>query len=129
MGNKYLIGALLLILAFLAGFLPQYVKSARLESELKQATRQNEQAQLRDLAGLIYIQAAQKNFGLAAQTSTQFFNRVQAAAGKAEGTQQKSLEEIFGFRDKITAELARGDSGVLDDLQNLVLRTRAATAP
>jgi hypothetical protein len=33
----------------------------------------------------------------------------------------------MGVRDQITAELAKGDPAVLNDLQNLFLKTRQAT--
>ncbi len=129
MRNRILLWVVLLIAAFFAGYVPQYLKTSRFEAGLAAATRRNQQLQLRDFVGLAYVQAAQKNYGLAGQTCTQFFNQVQAMAGPAEGTQKQALDGIFGFRDKVTAELARGDAGALDDLQNLYLKTRDATAP
>jgi hypothetical protein len=129
MRNRIVLWAVLLIAAFLAGYVPQRLKISRFETGLAAAMRQNQQLQLRDFAGLAYVQAAQRNYGLAGQTCTQFFNQVQAMAVSAEGTQKQDLDGIFGFRDKVTAELARGDAGALDDLQNVYLKTRDATVP
>lgn len=130
MRNKFIWWAVALIAVFLAGYVPQAVKSSKLEADLRLATRQNQEAQLRDLIGLTYLQAVQKNYGLAAQNSTLFFNRVQEMAAKAgDARQKKQLEDIFSYRDNVTAALARGEPGVPDDLQNLLLKTRAATTP
>jgi hypothetical protein len=76
--NKKIIAVVvLLIVAFAAGYLPQYAKAKLLERELGEARQKDSLAQL---------------------------------------------------RDQITGELARGDPGVLNDLQALWVKTRQATA-
>jgi hypothetical protein len=123
MKNKVLIAAAVLIAAFLVGFIPQYVKANRLDNELQQSRQSLAGADLRDLAGLAYLQASQKNYGLAADTVSRFFNRVrEVAAGR------KAIEDLASARDKITAELAKGDPAAIGDLQELFLKTRQATA-
>lgn len=69
MRNKVIIGILLLIAVFLVSFFPQFLKARRLETELREARQQYAVAQLRDVIGLAYLQASQKNYGLAAETS------------------------------------------------------------
>jgi len=113
MGKKIAILGLVLLAVFLAGFIPQHSRRVSAETELAGG-------ELRDLVSLAYFQASQKNYGLAAQTSTQFFSRVQQMEGPA-------YQEILGYRDKITAELAKGDAAAISDLQTLYLKTRAAT--
>jgi hypothetical protein len=121
--------AVLLVVVFLAGFLPSYMKANRLENELREARRENSLAQLRDLACLVYFQASQKDYGLAAGTATRFFDRTREAANQApDASGRKPLEDLLGLRDPITAELAKGDPGVLNDLQGLFVKTRQATA-
>jgi Lon protease-like protein len=122
MAKKVGLGILLLVVAFLAGFAPQYSKRTSLEAQLKEAGRKSHEAELRDLAALAYIQAAQKNYGLAAQTAADFFSRLQQSGAN------KAFDEVLGYRDKITAELAKGDPAALDDLQTVYLKTRAAGA-
>jgi hypothetical protein len=127
--NKIVGVTVLLIVVALACFLPQYVKARRLEKELSEAKQENSLGQLRDLAGLAYLQASQKDYGLAAGTSSRFFDSTQAAANQApDSSARKSLEDLLSFRDKITTGLAKGDPGVLNDLQTLFLKTREATA-
>jgi hypothetical protein len=122
MAKKVGLGILLLVVVFFAGFVPQYSKRTSLEAQLKEAVRKSHEAELRDLAALAYIQAVQKNYGLAAQTAADFFSRLQQSGAN------KAFDEVLGYRDKITAELAKGDPAALDDLQTVYLKTRAAGA-
>jgi hypothetical protein len=126
--NRVIIAAVVLIAVFLAGFVPQYVKANRLDTELRQARQANVSAELRDLIGLAYVQANQKNYGLAAATTTRFFNRVRDVANQTAGqNSKKALENLLVARDKVTAALAKGDAAVAGDLQDLFLKTRQAT--
>jgi hypothetical protein len=126
--NTIIVTGVLVIVAFLAGFLPSYAKGKRLESDLRQASQENRLAQLRDLAGLGYMQASQKNYGLAGVTSARFFERTREVANQAEQSSgRKALEGLLSDRDKITSELSKGDPGVLNDLQTLFVKTRQAT--
>ncbi len=128
MRNKILSGALVVVVVFLAGFLPSYAKVHRLESELREARRESGMAQLRDLAGLTYLQASQRDYGLAASTSRLFFDRAQEAANlAADAGARKPLEDLLLLRDPITAGLAQGDPAILSDLQALFVKTRQVT--
>lgn len=128
MKNRVVIGAFILVGVFLAGLVPEYVKSNRLDTELQQARQAKSAAGLRDLIGLAYVQANQKNYGLAAATMTRFFNRVPEVANQtADSNARKGLESLLVTRDKITAALAKGDAGVVGDLQELFMKTREAT--
>ncbi len=101
----------------------------RLEKELGEARQENSLAQLRDLAGLAYLQASQKDYGLAGGTSTRFFDRAREVANQTpDSSGRKPLEDLLNLRDQITGELARGDPGVVNDLQTLLIKTRQATA-
>ena len=129
MNKKIIVVVVLLVVAFAAGFLPQYAKGKRLEKELGVARQESNLAELRDLAGLVYLQAGQKDYGLAGGTSARFFNRTREVANQTpDSSGRKPLEDLLNLRDQITGELARGDPGVLNDLQNLFVKTRQATA-
>ena len=126
--NRAIIVAIVLVVVFLVGFVPQYLKVNNLEAELRQARQGNTSAELRDLAGLAYFQANQKNYGIAAGTAARFFNRVREVANQTpDANAKKTLEDLLISRDKITAELAKGDAGVMGDLQDLFVKTRRAT--
>jgi hypothetical protein len=126
--NQTIVVIILLIIVFLAGFVPQYIKVKRLENDLSAAKQENALAQLRDLAGLAFLQASQKNYGLAAGTSQQFFSRTREVANRAPDINgRKALEDLLASQDKITAELAKGDPEALSDLQVLFEKTRQAS--
>jgi hypothetical protein len=125
--NRIIVVIILLIIVFLAGFVPQYIKVKRLENDLSVARQENALAQLRDLAGLAFVQASQKNYGLAARTTKQFFSRTREVANRApDANGRKALEDLLASEDKITAELANGDPEALGDLQVLFEKTRQA---
>ncbi len=126
--NKAIISAIVLVIVFLAGFVPQYAKVNRLDAELRQALLGNMAAELRNLVGLAYVQANQKNYGIAAGTTVRFFNRVREVANQTpDANAKKAYEDLLIPRDKITAELAKGEAGVMGDLQDLFVKTRKAT--
>lgn len=126
--NGIIFAGVLLILTFLAGFLPGYAKGRRLERELAEVRQENRLAQLRDLACLTYLQATQKDFGLAAGTSTRLFDHAREVASQTlDSADRKSVEDLLSLRDPITAKLVNGDSEVLYELQALLVKTRQAT--
>jgi hypothetical protein len=128
--NRLLVEAIAVVVAFLVGFLPQYIKSRRQEAELQAVQQAKANAELRDLAGLSYVQASQKNYGLAAATSARFFDRARELANQAaDSPARKALEDLLPPREKVTAELAKGDPSVIGDLQDVFARTRRATLP
>ena len=127
--NRIAFGAVLLILTFLAGFLPGYVKGQRQEKELRMARQENSLAQLQDLASLAYLQASQRDYGLAAGTSTRLFDRIREVANQTlDSAGRKPLEDLLRLRDPITAKLATEDSALLNELHDLLVKTRHATA-
>jgi hypothetical protein len=128
MKNRILVSAIALIAVFLIGFVPSFVRANRLESELRQSRQAGAGAELRDLIGLAYVQANQKNFGLAAETTSRFFSRTrEVALQMQDANRRKALEDLLVSRDKITSELAKGDLAVVGELQDLFLKTRQAT--
>ena len=128
MTNKILVVAVALIVVFLVGFIPPSVKANRLENELRQSRQDREGAELRDLIALAYVQANQKNYGLSAETIGRFFNRAHELASQTQDAgRRKALEDLLASRDKVTAQLAKGDAAVTGDLLDLFNKTRQAT--
>jgi hypothetical protein len=128
MKNKAIVAAIALIAVFLVGFVPEYVKVNRLENELRQSRQETAGAELRDLIGFAYVQASEKNYGLAAETSSRFFNRVREVANQTQdANRRKGLEDLLVLRDSVTAALAKGDVAVMGDLQQLFVKARQVT--
>ena len=130
MNNRFMVVIILPITAFLAGFAPQYLKVKSLENDLSAARQENALAQLRDLAGLAFVQASLKNYGLAAGTSEQLFIHTREMANRTQDVNgRKALEDLLASQDKIAADLAKGDPESLGDLQVLFEKTRQAAGP
>src|ERR1051326_6094515 len=86
-------------------------------------------AELRDLAGLAYFQATEKNYGLARDTAMQFFNRAREAANQAtDANSRKGLEDLMSLHDTVMAELTKADASTVGDLHVLFMRSRQSTA-
>ena len=127
--TKIALVLLLSIAAFLGGYLPQHSKVNKLEDELREARRQSTFARLRDLSGLAYIQASQKNYGLASKTCAAFFTVVQEVINQTTDAAAKTpYEELLSAREKINAGLAKGDAEVMNDLHPLFLKTQQVAA-
>src|SRR5262249_34139888 len=127
---KIAIALVLLAVVYLAGYIPEHSKATRLEEEREAVQRQASVTRMRELAGVTYIHASQKNYGLAAKTGAEFFGSVQEVIGKTtDPVEKKSLEDLLGAREKITAELAKGDAEVMNDLQPLFLKTQQIAPP
>ncbi len=76
---------------------------------------------------LAFVQTSQKNYGLAAATSNQFFASARDIANRLpDANGRKVLQDLLASQNKITAELAKGDPESLDDLQVLFDKTRQA---
>lgn len=125
--NTVIVVGVLVIAAFLGGLLPSYTKAKRLEHDLLQARQENRMAELRDLAGMAYLQASQKNYGLAAGTASLFFERTRVVTSQATSTSRKAFEDVLSSQDKITSDLAKGDPAAISDLQTIFVKTRYAT--
>lgn len=137
MKNKLIVWAVLLGVGFLAGFVPQFVKCSRLEAELQGARQElvacGERMRLseyRDLAAQIYLEAARKNYGLAAEAATRFFQGLREHAGEtADAELKRRLEEILRLRDGVTAGLAKAEPAVMASLEQLLAETREKVRP
>jgi len=126
--RKLAIAAVALGVAFLAGFVPGYTNGARLESEVQALRQESARARLRDLAALSYLQANQKDYGMASGTTGRLFTHLREVAGQTtDPARKQALESLLPARDGIIAKLATGDAAVVADLQSLLLKTREAT--
>jgi len=131
MKNKLILWLVLLLIGFLVGFIPQYTKAQHAHSELESVKQQlsscqagNRLSQLRDSAALTYLEATRKNYGLAGQYATRFFDQAhQLAEQTADAALRAQLQELLTARDDVIAKLAQGDPAVLGQLQTLLTKT------
>lgn len=135
MRNRLLLWLTLLIVGFLAGFLPPYFRSQRLESQLASATKQYEScqadqqlSQLRDTAALLYLEATRKNYGTASGYGATFFDQAQRIADSSQDAAVVSLlREVLATRDQITGSLAKGDAAAVSEIQSVLSKVEHGT--
>lgn len=128
MRNKLVLWLILLLVGFLAGFIPEYFKSHRLEQDVAalngqlKACRSAEQlSQLRATATLMYLQATQKNYGTSGDYAGRFFDEAQHLANNTQDEALRNLlREILATRDQITADLAKGDAAAVSEMQAIL---------
>lgn len=120
-------GGALVVAAFLLGFVPQYLKNRDLHNQLgalrQQLDSEREKSQMDELAllcGYAYLETNLKNYGLASQYSTKFFDRVRAMTIQApDSGRQAFLQAALAQRDLVIGGLAKGDSGTVSAVQDL----------
>lgn len=128
-------GAILVIAAFLFGFIPQYRKAASLNDELTGAQQQlnaeREKSQMERaglLIGYIYLETNLKNYGLAGQSAPKFFDELRAMANRtSDPGWQALISAAVAKRDPVMSGLAKGDPATLAAVQDLFQRTLDAT--
>ena len=128
MRNKLVLWFVLLIAGFLVGFILQYARLQRLQKELSASTKQlgscqsSEQlSQLRDKATMMYLEAVQKNYGLAGEYSKEFFDQAQRIVSSTEDLALRNLlRDALATRDQITGDLAKGDAAALADIRPML---------
>jgi len=128
MRSKLVIWSLLLIVGFLAGFILQYARLQHVQQELSASSKQlascqsSEQlSQLRDTATRMYLEAVQKNYGLAGEYAKEFFDQAQRVVGGTEDPAVRNLlHDTLATRDQITGDLAKGDAAVLSEIRPIV---------
>lgn len=113
MSGKNLIFLLLGVAAaaFLIGYIPPKLELRKLRVDL-------EAAQLGDTAAMLYVEASQKNYGLAAQRASKFFNDI---------AEKPAYRDILSRRDAVTTGLAKGDPAVLMELEAILRQVGQAS--
>ncbi len=127
--RKLLLWVILLVIGFLVGFIPQYLKARALQQRANRCEATLELARVQQYGALTYVAATQLNYGTASGYAQQFFDQAQKLAASTNDPNVRStLAVVLSARDKITGELAKGDSAVVGDLQQILLKLEQPTS-
>ncbi|MEO8125709.1 MAG: hypothetical protein ABI822_01380 [Bryobacteraceae bacterium] len=135
--NLIVLVAILLLAAFLLGFIPQYQNAAqsRAESATKSQTiatlqREATLSKARDLASVLYLELTRKNYGVAEKQATNFFNHLRSMTSDAAfAPLQGGLQDILGQRDTVISGIAKSDPAVEARVRDMVLRVNQLALP
>ena len=136
--NKILFTVALTVIAFLAGFILQFLEAREARKGLDEANQRVMQlegrlrlSELRDLSGLMLLEAMRRNYGSATDYSTRYFDKVReitSAQGQQGQQGQTKVSELLSSRDSVNAALAQVDNPAsLVTIQMLFERTHELT--
>ncbi len=129
MRNKIIVGAILVLIAFLAGFVPEFLKSSSAKSEiadLKHQLSEEKQARtvadFRNAAALLYFEVSKSNFATAGGQATKFFTDLRQFTDQAPEPLNQRLNRVLANRDAIIAAIARADPSSATLIQSIFLQ-------
>src|ERR1051326_285620 len=117
-----------LALAFLLGFVPQYLQKRQAQRELAVSIEKLKLSELRDLAGLMLLESLRQNYGVARDYSSQYFDKLrETSEGVNNPTLKISLQKLLNDRDTVTAALSKADPASASQLQGMFAEIQAVT--
>lgn len=121
--------AVLLLAAFLIGFIPMWLKAREGASRLAGVERELKIAQMQNTLASAVIDARRGDYEWARQAASQFFAalRVESDLGSNSAltqTQREGLHSLFTGRDDLITLLSRGDPAAADRLSDLYVAYR-----
>jgi hypothetical protein len=119
----------LLILAFLLGFIPTWLKSRKCSRNLTEVERQLNLASMQNSLASAAIDAQQGDYESARQATSGFFTSLRAATDIVDDpalspVQREAVQPLLAQRDGIITLLARGDLASAEQLSDLYVEFR-----
>ena len=125
--------ALVLLVVFLLGFVPMWIKARASRLELATAQQQLSLAQMQNSFAAAVIDARRGEYEPARVAASQFFTSLLAEVNKGEESalnagQRAAMQPLLAQRDEIITLLARSDPAAADRLSDLFATYRKAMA-
>ena len=129
MMRRIIISVGLLILVFMLGFAPMWVRSRDNSVRLSDATRQLDVVRLENALASAAIDAQRGDYEQARQSASDFFTLLRAETSKGvesafSQTQKDGIQPLLAKRDQIITLLARGDAASADLLSDVYVSFR-----
>jgi len=123
--RRWLWAALVLLLGVLAAYL---VPALQLRSAREEIAALRESSRLADLqaeAALMFLETCQKNYGLAREHASRFFDQLRVLRhDTSDPARRQALEDVLQLRDRVIAGLAQGDAGVMPAVETAFRKLR-----
>ena len=121
--------AAVLLVVFLLGIIPMWLKQRQCASRLAETQQKLDQSQIQNHLASAVIDARRGDYEPARQAASQFFTSLRAEADKGAAstlteTQRAALQPLFAGRDEIITLLARSDPASADRLSDLYVSYR-----
>ncbi len=121
--------AAVLIVVFLLGFVPMWLKARGCSSSLAVAEQQLNMVRIQNALASAVIDARRGDYEPARQAASQFFTALGAETDKGDASnftraQRDGMQPLFARRDEIITLLARSDPSAADKLSDLFVSYR-----
>jgi hypothetical protein len=131
-GPRFLLVVFLLLVAFGAGYVPQWLEVRKLTSTLTTTERNLQLANLHRQIGLASQEAQRSNFASASESARRFFDDCGSLAGTGEfAKDERTRVALLGYaaqRDEVMALLAAGDPVARERLAGIFLAMEGVLA-
>jgi hypothetical protein len=127
--KRFIIYAGVLLVIFLVGFIPMWLKARAATSSLIEREHQLMLVRMQNKLASAVIDARRGDYEPARQGASEFFTSVRAEIDKADASnftpaQKQAMQPLFVGRDEIITLLARGDPASADRLSDLYVSYR-----
>jgi hypothetical protein len=127
--RRVVIYAVLLLVVFLLGFVPMWLKFRECSSSLSQAEHHLSMARLENMLSSAVIDARRGDYEPARQAASNFFTTLRAETDRGDDsalsqTQREELQPMLTLRDEIITLLARSEPASADRLSDLYVSYR-----
>ena len=127
--QRFIIYAGVLLVIFLLGFVPMWLKARAVTSSLIETEHQLVLVRMQSNLASAVIDARRGDYEPARQAASQFFTTLRAEIDKGDTSnftqaQRLGMQPLFGGRDEIITLLARSDPASADRLSDLYVAYR-----
>ncbi|MDQ3802904.1 MAG: hypothetical protein M3416_03505 [Acidobacteriota bacterium] len=127
--RRFIIYAGVLVVVFLLGFVPMWLKARECGGRLASAEHQLSLARIQNNLASAVIDARRGDYEPARQAASQFFTSLRAESDRGDAStltpaQRAGVEPLFTRRDEIITLLARSDPASADRLSDLYVSYR-----
>jgi hypothetical protein len=127
--RRIIIYAGVILIAFLLGFFPMWLKARATNSSLVETEHQLTLARMQSSLASAAIDARRGDYEPARQAASQFFTSLRAESDKGDTsaltqTQRGAMQPLFDGRDEVITLLARSDPASADRLTDLYVSYR-----
>jgi|SRR6185369_9540690 hypothetical protein len=122
--RRYLIYAGVLLVVFLLGLVPMWLKSRAAASSLAETERQLVLCKMKSDLASAALDARRGDYEPARQAVSRFFTSLSADSSNYTEAQRNSLQPVLAGRDELITLLARNDPASADKLSDLFVAYR-----
>ncbi|MGD2071704.1 MAG: hypothetical protein PVI57_23770 [Gemmatimonadota bacterium] len=123
--NILIVGGLLVV-AFLAGFVWQWVEARQARTERDEARLELTFQELENQLASAVIQAENESFESSRELMSRFFTGLQSNIGQAPTDARRELEQLLARRDAVITAVSRSDPASTDLLTRMYTRYQVA---